>query len=94
MDNINPTFLYILYSESVNKYYIGISNNPQRRLHYHNTSKKGWTRRGRPWILVFAKQFDSKQLAQDRETWIKKQKNNTIIDKIVAGDFDWKFCEA
>ncbi len=34
-------FLYILYSESLDQYYIGISNDPARRLNYHNTGPKG-----------------------------------------------------
>ena len=41
-------FLYILFSEKIDQYYIGISQDPHTRLHFHNTSNKGWTRRGRP----------------------------------------------
>jgi putative endonuclease len=90
MNTSTPTFLYILYSKSLNEYYVGISNNPQRRLFYHNMSHKGWTRRGRPWKLMFTKQFDSKQLAESWEAWIKQQKNRNIIDRIIDGNFDWQ----
>ncbi|RKZ34729.1 hypothetical protein DRQ33_01480 [bacterium] len=34
-------YLYILYSNSLDKYYIGVSKNPKVRLHFHNTSTKG-----------------------------------------------------
>ena len=50
--------LYILYSQSLDIYYKGISHHPELRLKYHNSSSKGWTKRGRPWILVFCKYFN------------------------------------
>jgi putative endonuclease len=53
-------FLYILYSPSLDRYYIGTSHDPQTRLHFHNTSAKGWTQQGRPWQLVFQREFPAK----------------------------------
>ena len=47
-------FLYILKSKSANKFYVGISQNPQLRLEYHNTFKKSFTARYRPWEIVFS----------------------------------------
>ena len=82
-------YLYILYSESLNSYYTGITNNPVQRLEYHNRQNKGWSRRGRPWILVFQKEFNSKSEAIYWERWIKKQKNRSLIEKIIANTFKW-----
>ena len=90
MSVTDPTFLYILYSESLDKYSIGTSHDPIQSLQYHNSSGKDWTRHGRPWTLVFKKQFDSKQLAQSWETWIKRPGNRTIIDRMVSGNFNWE----
>ena len=84
-----PCSLYILYSESLNRHYIGTSDNPRIRVKYHNSFPKGWTRRGRPWELVFFKEFPSKQIAQRWERWLKKQKSRTLIEKIIRGDFQW-----
>jgi len=53
-------YVYILKSRSVNKYYIGSSENPDRRLRYHNTIEKGFTSRYRPWKIVFKNEFESK----------------------------------
>jgi len=45
-------YIYILYSESFNQYYVGSSENPWRRLNEHNTSKfNSFTSKYRPWIL-------------------------------------------
>jgi len=33
-------YLYILRSEVKETYYIGLSNNPERRLHFHNTDDR------------------------------------------------------
>lgn len=42
-------FLYIPYSEKLGQFYVGVSHDPEKRLHFHNSSLKGWTRRVRPW---------------------------------------------
>jgi len=82
-------YLYVLYSSSINQYYIGVSNNPEQRVQYHNTAHKGWTRRGRPWGLVYMKSFSSKRDAMKWEKWVKLQKKRSIIKKIIANEFDW-----
>jgi len=74
----------------LNTFYIGSTSNPDKRLIYHNCQNKGWTRRGRPWKLVFQKDFESKRLATSWERWIKKQKKRPIIDKIISGTLNWK----
>ena len=82
-------FLYILYSESLDRFYIGISHDPETRLQYHNSFPKGWTRRGRPWTMKFTKGFSDKAEAQDWEQWIKNQKKRSIILKVINNEFDW-----
>jgi len=83
-------YLYILYSDCFEQYYIGITKDVQTRLHFHNTSPKGWTIRGRPWRLVFQKEFDSVEMARHWETWLKRQKSRRIIQEIISGNFDWQ----
>ena len=82
-------YLYILYSESLDKYYTGISKDPELRLHFHNTSPKGWTVRGRPWQLVYAKDFHDRITAGKYERWLKRQKSQELLRNIVHGQFDW-----
>jgi putative endonuclease len=44
-------YVYILYSASSDKYYIGQSENVEERLKVHNSNKKTYTSPYRPWIL-------------------------------------------
>ena len=53
--------LYILKSSKIEKYYIGISQNPQKILEYHNTLEKGFKSRFRPWSIVYTQSFNSKE---------------------------------
>ena len=79
-------FIYILHSISANKYYVGSSEDPQRRLFFHNTIEKGFTSRYRPWTLAFTKSFPTKAEAQQMERKIKKWKSKSILLRIINGD--------
>ena len=70
-----PYFLYVLWSASGRKFYIGISEDLEKRLEQHNGEKRlGWTHRYRPWTLVHTERFDSYSDARKRELHVKKQK--------------------
>jgi len=81
-------FLYILKSKKYDKYYTGISQNPHRRLEYHNTLEKGFTSRYRPWRIVFVKEFNSKHEAIMIERKIKNWKSKKMIEKILSVDIE------
>jgi putative endonuclease len=50
--------VYVLYSKSTNKIYIGFTSDIEQRLISHNhPGNKGWTRKFYPWILVYSEQF-------------------------------------
>ena len=79
-------YFYILYAESLERYYTGISSGPEKRLHFHDISRKGWTRRGRPWKLVFTKSFPVKSAALRTERFVKAQKSVEFIQKVIYGE--------
>ena len=79
-------FLYILKSQSADKYYVGISENPEVRLYYHNNIEKGFTSRYRPWEMVFTKEFNSKSDAADAEKKIKGWKSRVMTERIISGE--------
>jgi len=79
-------FLYILKSQSAEKYYTGISANPELRLSYHNTFEKGFTSRYRPWEIAFTKEYPSKEIAHQIELKIKNWKSKKMIEKILTGE--------
>jgi putative endonuclease len=80
-------FLYILYSESSDKYYVGYSSDPFRRLIEHNnTLLLTYTSKHRPWELKAVYQCgDKKTLAIKIEQFIKKQKSRKLIQSLVDG---------
>ena len=81
-----PSYLYILHSISSGKYYIGVSDNPKRRLQYHNTLEKGFTSRYRPWIIKFTKEYPTKIEAMKIERKIKSWKSKVMIERVINID--------
>ncbi len=81
-------WLYILKSKVSDKYYIGISQEPEVRLHYHNTLETGFTSRYRPWGIVFVKEYPTKEGARKIETKIKKWKSRVMVEKILLGEIE------
>jgi len=77
-------FTYILYSNRLNKYYIGITEDLVRRLGEHNRGKSNFTRKGNAWVLVYKEDFSSKAAAFKRELQIKKKKSRNYIENLIA----------
>jgi putative endonuclease len=80
----NMYFVYILQSLKTGRYYIGSTNNVERRISEHNGGKTKSLRSHRPLELKFCKSFDIKQKAIDMEIKIKKLKSREIITRIVS----------
>ena len=76
-------YTYILYSEKLNKYYIGSTTNIERRLLEHNRGKEKFTKTGCPWILVYMEIFTDLLDARRRELHIKKQKSRKYIETLI-----------
>jgi putative endonuclease len=79
-------YIYILYSESSDHYYIGQSSDVERRLVEHNTAdKNSYTAKFRPWILK-VKFPVSESLGQARivESYVKKQKSRRFIERLIT----------
>lgn len=75
--------LYILRSKKNGIYYIGSTNNKDRRLDEHNLGKNKSTKNKCPWEMVFSKEFKTLQEARKAEIKLKRLKSRKIVDKIV-----------
>jgi len=73
---------YILFSHPRNKFYIGSTNDIQRRLNEHNSRQNLSTKFGIPWDLVYSKEFNSKSEAIRLEIKIKKRGAKRFLDNL------------
>jgi len=77
-------YTYILYSEKLNKYYVGACIDIDRRLKEHNTGHSKYTSTGLPWILKYKEEFETLQEAKKRELTIKKMKSRIYIEGLFS----------
>ncbi len=79
-------YLYILVSESSGKYYVGITDDPGRRLIEYNTSERNtYTPKYRPWKIAAI--FECGAFlgeARKFENFKKKQKSKTLLEKMIS----------
>ena len=66
-------FVYILWSSSLSKYYVGCTQNLENRLQEHNAGEGKFTKRGTPWDLVWINVLGSRSEALILEKRIKNR---------------------
>ncbi|MFN8337876.1 MAG: GIY-YIG nuclease family protein [Saprospiraceae bacterium] len=70
----NKFTVYILYSEMINKYYVGYTSvTVEERLDRHLSNHKGYSAQTKDWKVVFTKEFDAKVEAMHLEKQIKSR---------------------
>jgi putative endonuclease len=74
-----PYYVYILYSNKSNHYYIGSSSDPEKRLLRHNAGATPSTKPGRPWQIVSTETLGSETEAIHRELYLKSMKNEILL---------------
>ncbi len=76
-------YTYIIYSKTLDKYYIGSTENIEDRLVRHNRGSSKYTSKAKDWILVYSEKFDTKSAAIKREYEIKRQKSRKYIESLI-----------
>jgi putative endonuclease len=77
-------FVYILYSEKLDRYYIGYTDNIPWRIERHNQGWGRFTKSGIPWQLVYFEKYSTKQEAIKRERAIKTKKSRSYIESLIS----------
>jgi putative endonuclease len=77
-------YLYILQSQTSGKFYVGSTDDLDRRLSEHERGHTPSTRRRGPWKLVRKEQFASLLEARRRELEIKRWKSSRLIRALIA----------
>ena len=78
-------YIYILYSPGTDKFYVGYTNDIERRLQEHNElSDNSFTSKYRPWILKSSFEVgNNRGVAMKIEKHIKRQRKRTYIEEII-----------
>jgi len=76
-------FVYILYSSTRDKYYVGSCEDVNKRLIKHNTNHSGFTGKTGDWVIKWTKGYANKLDALKREKQIKAWKSRKMIEKLI-----------
>jgi len=76
-------FVYILYSVSLDLYYIGSSANPEKRLRKHLANHRGFTSKTKDWMICHSESFLEKTEALKRERQLKSWKSRKKIQQLI-----------
>jgi putative endonuclease len=75
--------VYIIYSATLDRYYVGYSEDVQKRVLEHNSGLSGFTSKANDWQLKYTESFDSRHNAIKREVEIKNKKSRKFIEWLI-----------
>ncbi len=80
--------IYILFSEKLNRYYVGTTDDVGRRLLEHSTIlyPNSFTSKGIPWELRFSYICAASEQAYGLELFIKKMKSRKFIERLIENE--------
>ena len=77
-------YVYVLKSFKNKHFYIGCTDNLERRLKYHNLGLVFWTKRYKPWELIYKETYNSKDKAFRREKYFKSHAGRNWLKKHIG----------
>ena len=79
-----PFFVYILYSLTKDKFYIGFTSHLEERIIRHNQKSKGFTGHINDWEMMYSESYATKSEALAREKQIKSWKSRSKIQQLIS----------
>jgi putative endonuclease len=76
-------YTYIIYSVTINKYYVGSCQDVEERLQDHLNSRSKFTKVAKDWELKYFETFLTRSEAYQREMQIKKMKSRKYIENLI-----------
>ena len=76
-------YVYILESVEYKHYYIGSTSNLEKRITRHNEGGSVWTKRYKPWKIIYTEQYLTKTESLCREREIKSWKRGNEFKKLI-----------
>lgn len=78
----NMYTVYVLYSRAFDKCYVGYTSDLSSRLLSHNElGTSNWTKRYRPWEVIYSEEYSTKKAAMQREKELKSGIGREFIRK-------------
>jgi putative endonuclease len=74
-------YTYILKSVNFPKTYVGSTIDLDRRLREHNSGFCTFSKRYKPWVLIYQEKFDNIDEARQREKYFKSAAGRSFIKK-------------
>ena len=75
--------VYIIYSNKIDQYYIGQTENLENRLYRHTNSGSKSTKKANDWVIKYTEEFSTRSLAMKREAEIKRKKSRSYIENLI-----------
>ena len=76
-------YVYILESKCDNSFYIGQTEDLEKRLDFHNQGLSKYTSRKTPWHIVYFEECKTRTEAIKRERFLKKQRNRDFYKRLI-----------
>ena len=78
-------YVYIIYSKTIDRYYIGQTENIDERLEQHNTGYflHSYTSKTKDWEIVLSMKCSSRKQSVNIESYIKSMKSRRFINDII-----------
>jgi putative endonuclease len=77
-----PHIVYIIHSETLDKYYVGHTDDIDQRIRKHLTNHSGFTAKTKDWLVVHVVECASKTEAIQLEMRIKKRGAARYLDDL------------
>ena len=79
-----PYYVYIIYSQTADHFYVGQTDNLTERLAHHLEGKSPYTSIAKDWSLVYKEVFETRTEAIKRENEIKRKKSRKYIEWLIT----------
>ena len=76
--------VYIIYSQKLDRYYVGYTEDLPFRLEQHNNRMSAYTSKANDWKAVYRESFSTRKEAHKRERQIKTKKSRKYIEWLIS----------
>jgi putative endonuclease len=78
------SFVYVLWSESIKKRYIGSCQDFPQRILQHKKGQSKFTKGGIPWKLIYSEELENTSQARKRELFMKSGAGRKWLDEMLS----------